>query len=174
MDQVLLILRVSNKSTVASTPARPPTNMGRVRHITTNVFLFFLILIEQYPPAFVTKPDPQTVYVGKRAMIQCVITGSAPLNVVWLKDNQDLPKVPAQYQTFLGLKIQDCREEDVGTYQCMVANEVGSCTGFAALSLKGCASCSTILTVQGQLLSRNVGCMFFCGFCSLYSMKIWN
>uniref|UniRef100_A0A3B4X0N7 Ig-like domain-containing protein n=1 Tax=Seriola lalandi dorsalis TaxID=1841481 RepID=A0A3B4X0N7_SERLL len=65
------------------------------------------------------------------AMIQCVITGSAPLNVVWLKDNQDLPKVPAQYQTFCeknkhNLEITTLEAADRGLYVCKVSNNVGT------------------------------------------------
>ncbi len=95
------------------------------------MFLFFLILIEQFPPSFITKPDPQTVYVGKRAMIQCVITGSAPLNVVWLKDNQALPKMPTHYQTSCEknkhtLEITKLEPADRGLYVCKVSNNVGT------------------------------------------------
>lgn len=95
------------------------------------MFLFFLILIEQFPPSFITKPDPQTMYVGKRAMIQCVITGSAPLNVVWLKDNQALPKVPTHYQTSCEknkhtLEITKLEPADRGLYVCKVSNNVGT------------------------------------------------
>ncbi len=98
---------------------------------TTNVFLFFLILIEQYPPAFITKPDPQTMYVGKRGIIQCVITGSAPLTVVWFKDNQALAKMSAKYQTSCEnnkhtLEITKLESADSGLYVCKVSNNVGA------------------------------------------------
>lgn len=94
------------------------------------MFLFFLILIEQYPPAFITKPDPQMVYVGKRAMLQCVITGSAPLNVVWFKDNQALPKAPTHYKTSCEknkhtLEITKLEAADKGLYVCKASNNVG-------------------------------------------------
>lgn len=95
------------------------------------MFLFFLILIEQYPPAFVTKPDPQTVFVGKRAVIQCVITGSAPLNVVWLKDNEALPQVSTHCQTSCeknkhSLEISKLEAADRGLYVCKASNNVGT------------------------------------------------
>lgn len=101
------------------------------RHITTNVFFFSLTLIEQFPPTFITKPDHQTMYVGKRAIIQCVIAGSAPLNVQWLKDNQALPKVPAHYQTSCEnnkhtLEITKLEPADRGLYVCKVSNNVGT------------------------------------------------
>lgn len=94
-------------------------------------FLFFLISIEQYPPSFITKPDPQTVYVGKRAMIQCVISGSAPLNVVWFKDNMALPSMPKKYETSCEknkhtLGITTVEVADKGLYVCKVSNNVGT------------------------------------------------
>uniref|UniRef100_A0A3B4WTW1 Ig-like domain-containing protein n=1 Tax=Seriola lalandi dorsalis TaxID=1841481 RepID=A0A3B4WTW1_SERLL len=124
-----------------------------------------LPLWKQYPPAFVTKPDPQTVYVGKRAMIQCVITGSAPLNVVWLKDNQDLPKYRIMSQgAVTSLEIHsfeskeilsdsDClvtkdnissslelffaKTSDSGDFMCEIQNDVGSTSCQASLFVKG-------------------------------------
>uniref|UniRef100_A0A3B3C3X0 Ig-like domain-containing protein n=1 Tax=Oryzias melastigma TaxID=30732 RepID=A0A3B3C3X0_ORYME len=63
-------------------------------HVSTNeLFCSFLILEEQLAPVFISKPESQAVYVGKNALIQCVIRGSPPLNVVWLKDNQSLLEV---------------------------------------------------------------------------------
>lgn len=107
---------------------------------TTNMFLFFLILIEKFPPVFLMKPEPQTVFVGKRAVIQYVITGSAPLNVVWFKDNQALATVPPHYQTSCeknkhSLEISQLEAADRGLYVCQVSNVIGT------------AECSTELRV---------------------------
>uniref|UniRef100_A0A8P4G4F1 Ig-like domain-containing protein n=1 Tax=Dicentrarchus labrax TaxID=13489 RepID=A0A8P4G4F1_DICLA len=87
--------------------------------------------VKQFPPSFITKPEAQTMYVGKRAVIQCVITGSAPLNVVWLKDNQALPKESPSYQTSCEknkhiLGITKLEPADMGLYVCKVSNNVGS------------------------------------------------
>uniref|UniRef100_A0A3Q3B781 TITIN n=1 Tax=Kryptolebias marmoratus TaxID=37003 RepID=A0A3Q3B781_KRYMA len=89
-----------------------------------------LSVTEKFPPAFLSKPDTQTVYVGKRALIQCVIAGSAPLNVVWLKDHQVLPSVPAHYQTSCeknkhSLEILQLEAADQGLYVCRASNDVG-------------------------------------------------
>uniref|UniRef100_A0A3B4H932 Ig-like domain-containing protein n=1 Tax=Pundamilia nyererei TaxID=303518 RepID=A0A3B4H932_9CICH len=98
---------------------------------------------QQFPPVFISKPDPQTVYVGKRAVMQCVIAGTAPLNVVWLKDNQALPKVPAHYQSsceknnFATLHIIKLEQDDAGLYECRVSNNVGSKSCQTAITLKG-------------------------------------
>lgn len=102
--------------------------------------LFLLMLLEQFPPFFITKPNPQSVYVGKIAMIQCVVRASSPLNVVWLKDNQTIPNVRAHYQTWCEnnkytLEICGAEPTDRGLYTCQVSNPVGS------------AECSTELHV---------------------------
>lgn len=79
---------------------------------------------------FVTKPEAQTVYVGRRAVMQCVITGSAPLNVVWFKNNQALPQLPTHYQTSCEknkhtLEIIVAEAADRGLYVCKVSNNAG-------------------------------------------------
>lgn len=71
------------------------------------------------------------MYVGKRALIQCAISGSAPLNVVWLKDHQVLPSVPAHYQTSCeknkhSLEILQLEAADRGLYVCRASNDVGT------------------------------------------------
>lgn len=81
------------------------------------------------------------VVKGSTVMFACKVAGSAPFKVTWSKDKK-LIKSSQKYLIItdsetVGLKISDCKVEDVDTYQCVVANEVGSCTGLAALSLKG-------------------------------------
>uniref|UniRef100_A0A672FZ46 Ig-like domain-containing protein n=1 Tax=Salarias fasciatus TaxID=181472 RepID=A0A672FZ46_SALFA len=79
------------------------------------------------------------VVKGSTVAFDCKLAGSAPFNVTWFKDQKPIKSS----QKFLivdgekvGLKVQDCREEDVGAYRCVVTNEVGSCESFASLSLK--------------------------------------
>lgn len=63
--------------------------------------------------------------------MQCAITGSAPVNVVWLKDNGALPKAPAHYQTLCEsnkhtLEIAKLEADDRGLYVCKASNNVGT------------------------------------------------
>ncbi|TNN69526.1 Titin [Liparis tanakae] len=90
-----------------------------------------LSVTENCRPAFIAKPDPQIVFAGKRALIQCVVTGSAPLKVVWLKDNRAVPKEPAHYQTSCdqdkhSLEITNAEKADEGLYVCKVSNNIGT------------------------------------------------
>lgn len=92
------------------------------------------------PPLFVEELKSLEVVKGSTAMFACKVAGSAPFKVTWIKDKKPIkssPKYVIVDSEHVSLKIQDCKVEDIGTYQCVVANEVGRCTGFAALSLKG-------------------------------------
>ena len=69
--------------------------------------------------------------LGKRAVIQCVISGSAPLKVVWLKDQQVLPEVLTHFHTSCEknkhtLEIPVLEAADRGHYVCKVSNNVGT------------------------------------------------
>uniref|UniRef100_A0A667X745 Ig-like domain-containing protein n=1 Tax=Myripristis murdjan TaxID=586833 RepID=A0A667X745_9TELE len=68
---------------------------------------------------------------GQSAMIQCVLTGSTPLNVVWLKDTRALPNVPTHYQTYSEknkhiLEITQLESSDQGVYVCEASNNAGT------------------------------------------------
>lgn len=99
-------------------------------------FLFFFVVrfvfIEVFPPEFVSKPDPMTLFVGKQAKLQCVITGSAPMNVVWHKDS--IAVSPDQHYKVSCEKNKHCLEilqleqSDQGMYLCKAVNSVGTAT----------------------------------------------
>lgn len=80
------------------------------------------------------------VVKGSTAVFACRVAGSAPFKVAWFKDNKP---VKSSQKYFIVesenaiLKIQDCEVQDVGSYQCVVSNDVGSCSDSAALSMKG-------------------------------------
>lgn len=92
------------------------------------------------PPSFVEELKALEVVKGSTAVFACKVAGSAPFKVMWIKDGKPI-KSSQKYLIVdsenVSLKIQDCEVEDVGAYQCVVANDVGSSTGCAALSLKG-------------------------------------
>uniref|UniRef100_A0A674CXT2 Ig-like domain-containing protein n=1 Tax=Salmo trutta TaxID=8032 RepID=A0A674CXT2_SALTR len=85
-----------------------------------------------YPPVFSTKPDPMTLYVGKQATFQCVVTGSSPMTIVWHKDNIAISP-GGSYQissdkTKYTLQIKNLQLNDQGTYLCKASNSVGTAT----------------------------------------------
>lgn len=78
-----------------------------------------------------------TLYVGKQAKFQCVISGSEPLTVVWHKDNiaislDDHYKVSSDKNKYC-LEILNLQLSDQGTYLCKASNSVGTATCYAEL-----------------------------------------
>lgn len=71
-----------------------------------------------------------------------MIKGSDPINVVWLKDNQALPKGSERFQSSCEqnshtLEVLQLRATDAGTYVCRASNSVGSVESSAELSVIG-------------------------------------
>ena len=94
--------------------------------------MFCLLSIEMYPPVFIKKPDPMTLYVGKQAAFQCTVTGSTPMDVVWHKDNIAITS-GANYNVTSdknkhSLQIKSLQLEDQGVYLCKASNSVGTAT----------------------------------------------
>lgn len=85
-----------------------------------------------YPPVFVSKPDPMTLYVGKQAVFQCSLTGSSPMEVVWHKDNITISSernyVMKCEKNKYSLHIKSLELTDQGVYLCKASNSVGVAT----------------------------------------------
>lgn len=94
--------------------------------------MFHLLSIEMYPPVFVSKPDPMTLYVGKQAVFQCSLTGSSPMDVVWHKDNIVVSSegnyVMKCEKNKYSLHIKSLEVTDQGVYLCKASNSVGTAT----------------------------------------------
>ncbi|KAK1875087.1 Titin [Dissostichus eleginoides] len=91
-----------------------------------------LIVTEMYPPVFVSQPDPMTLYVGKQAMLQCSLTGTSPMEVVWHKDNIAVSSggnyVMKCEKNKYSLQIKSLTVADQGVYLCKASNSVGTAT----------------------------------------------
>lgn len=85
-----------------------------------------------YPPVFVSKPDPMTLYVGKQAVFQCSLTGTSPMDVVWHKDNIAISSegnyVMKCEKNKYSLHIKSLELHDQGVYLCKASNSVGTAT----------------------------------------------
>ncbi|KPP72549.1 titin-like, partial [Scleropages formosus] len=114
----------------------------------------FLNVSEVFPPVFTTKPEPMTLYVGKQASIQCVVTGSTPLSVVWQKDNVSISS-GENYRASVDknrytLEIVKLQVADQGTYICKASNIVGTdmcCTELSVIDKPSFVKTLTPMTV---------------------------
>ncbi|TNN69571.1 Titin [Liparis tanakae] len=90
-----------------------------------------LTVTEMYPPVFVSKPDPMTLFVGKQALLQCSLTGSSPMEVVWHKDNIAVSEgnyVVKFEKNKYSLLIKTLELTNQGVYLCKASNSVGTAT----------------------------------------------
>ena len=98
-------------------------------------------LLVSEPPSFVEDLKPQEVVKGSVAELDCQVAGTTPFEVTWHKDNKLIrpsqKHIIKQCDFNVALKIQDCDVSDMGDYQLIVANEVGSCSGFTTVSMRG-------------------------------------
>uniref|UniRef100_A0A3Q0QW44 Ig-like domain-containing protein n=1 Tax=Amphilophus citrinellus TaxID=61819 RepID=A0A3Q0QW44_AMPCI len=106
-----------------------------------NFFMLCLLSIEMYPPVFVSKPDPMTLYVGKQAVFQCSLTGSSPMEVVWHKDSIAISSegnyVMKCEKNKYSLHIKSLELTNQGTYLCKASNSVGTATFTTELKVIG-------------------------------------
>lgn len=103
-------------------------------YLDSNMFLSFYTVLESLPPTFVSKSEPQTVFVGQETVVHYEITGSSPLKVLWLRDQQPLPESSTRYRISCErnkhtLEILQLKVTDGGLYKCTASNHVGSTEG---------------------------------------------
>uniref|UniRef100_A0A674P1L9 Ig-like domain-containing protein n=1 Tax=Takifugu rubripes TaxID=31033 RepID=A0A674P1L9_TAKRU len=98
-----------------------------LHHVETLILLTFM-----YPPIFVSKPEPMTLFVGKEAVFQCSLTGSSPMDVVWHKDNIAISSegnyVMKSDKNKYSLHIKSLELAHQGVYLCKASNSVGTAT----------------------------------------------
>lgn len=95
------------------------------------------------PPSFVRKLENLSSLVGTEVSLQCILKGSDPMTVSWMKDNHELKEaehiqITYENKTAL-LHITDLQSKHGGKYSCQAQNQAGSQT------------CSSVLTVKGWL-----------------------
>lgn len=94
-----------------------------------------------YPPVFVSKPEPVTLYVGKQAIFQCSLTGSSPMEVVWHKDNIAITSegnyVMKCEKNKYSLLFKSLVPTDQGVYLCKASNSVGTAIFTTELKVVG-------------------------------------
>jgi len=73
--------------------------------------------------------------------LECEVMGTTPFEVTWLKNNKEIRSgkkyTMSEKMSVFYLHITKCAPSDVGEYQCIIANEGGSCACTARVALKG-------------------------------------
>lgn len=94
------------------------------------------------PPKFVKKLEAATmVKQGDSCQLECKISGSPEIKIVWYKNDQEIHASDKHHTIFsdstAALVIVEANPEDSGDYICEALNSAGT------------ASCSTTVTVKG-------------------------
>lgn len=94
------------------------------------------------PPSFIRKLKDTNATLGASVVLECRVSGSAPISVGWFQDGNEVVSGPKCQSSFsenvCTLKLSLLEPSDGGTYTCVAANVAGS------------EECSAVLTVQGQ------------------------
>lgn len=82
------------------------------------------------------------VKLGDSCQLECKISGSPEIKIVWYKNDHEISVSDKYYMTFSDstavLTIVNASLEDSGDYICEALNSAGT------------ASCSTVVTVKGK------------------------
>lgn len=93
------------------------------------------------PPSFVRKLENLSSLVGSKASLQCIVKGSEPMTVSWMKDNHELKEaehIQITYESNTALlHITNLQSQHGGKYSCQAQNQAGSQTCSAVLTVKG-------------------------------------
>lgn len=103
------------------------------------------------PPEFVLKlPAAKFVKQGEPLRLECKVSGTAPLKVIWYKHDTKVTDGAHCTTSFADsvavLELPTTSFDDDGVYTCEVQNDAGS------------VSCSTTLSVKGQPLCCDTDC----------------
>lgn len=114
------------------------------------------------PPEIVLKLPPTTfVKQGEPLHLECKVTSVPSLRMQWYKNDNKITDGDNCRTSFVDsmavLELHSTRYADDGVYTCEAQNDAGA------------VSCSTIITVQGQPLKRDIA---FCSSFILYSMNL--
>ncbi|XP_019749859.1 titin-like [Hippocampus comes] len=92
------------------------------------------------PPAFIKRPpESMTDWAGKTVAMESRVSGSQPLKVSWVKDNEEI-RPSAKYDVIFennaaALFVRDADVSDCGVYTCEASNEEGKASCRVALTI---------------------------------------
>ncbi|KAK0143519.1 Titin [Merluccius polli] len=96
------------------------------------------------PPSFVQRLEDLTSQVGSEVSLKCMLTGSLPMAVSWVKDDRELTEdehIKMSYEAKTAvLNLKNTQKTHSGKYVCHVHNEAGSQKCVAVLTVTEPAS----------------------------------
>lgn len=98
---------------------------------------------------------------GSVAALECEIAGSAPFEVTWKKNKKRLSshkkyRVVSQ-ESLTSLEIHAFESADIGEYECVVSNAVGSVTSKSVVKQKGQSKRELSVTMElASLIAANI------------------
>uniref|UniRef100_A0A672IAT0 Ig-like domain-containing protein n=1 Tax=Salarias fasciatus TaxID=181472 RepID=A0A672IAT0_SALFA len=125
--------------------------------------LWSLLGMETEPPSFKRELLSLEAVRGSVAVLECEITGSAPLEVSWKKNKKRLTgdkkhRIVSQ-GALASLEIQSFESADAGEYECTVSNEVGSVTSNLHVIIVNhlvAISCMTTVISEPPMFSKRI------------------
>uniref|UniRef100_A0A3B4ACT7 Ig-like domain-containing protein n=1 Tax=Periophthalmus magnuspinnatus TaxID=409849 RepID=A0A3B4ACT7_9GOBI len=100
------------------------------------------------PPEFLRPLQSVEAVRGAVAQLECAVSGSAPFEVSWRRNKKRLASGPKFQMVSLGphasLEIRSFESADVGEYECVVSNEVGTAACTASARQKATAAGQTL------------------------------
>lgn len=94
---------------------------------------------------FIRSLEPKDVVKGSELTLEGQVSGSVPFSVSFYKNTKpvrnDKRHTIVVKDDLVALQVHAVEGTDVGTYQCVVENEVGTASCECEITLKGCSSC---------------------------------
>lgn len=110
------------------------------------------------PPSFVRRLKDTNATLGASVVLECRVSGSAPISVGWFLDGNEIISSPKCQSSFADnvctLTLSSLEPADTGAYTCVAANVAGQDESSAVLTVQG--RCTRMLsaslsTVQPEL-----------------------